>query len=124
MLSHILAPLDHTFADERSTVDKVLTAEAWVNSRLKREITLEEWAQAVGLNPVYFGRIFKRETGLRPMEWLNQRRLQMGSQYLSSTRKSVAEIAELCGFADQFYFSRVFKRHFGQPPLHYRKARF
>jgi len=48
----------------------------------------------------------------------------MGSQFLSSTRKSVAEIAELCGFADQFYFSWVFKRHFGQPPLHYRKARF
>jgi transcriptional regulator GlxA family with amidase domain len=29
----------------------------------------------------------------------------MGSQFLSSTRKSVAEIAERCGFADQFYFS-------------------
>ncbi len=124
LLSHLLAPLDNTFAHERSAVDKVLTAEMWVNSRMKQTITLAEWARAVGLNPVYFGRIFKRETGLRPMEWLNQRRLQMASQYLSSTRSTVAEIAELCGFSDQFYFSRVFRRHFGHSPIQYRKSRF
>ena len=58
------------------------------------------------------------------MEWLNQRRLQMASQYLSSTRKTISEIAAMCGFSDQFYFSRVFRRHFGQSPLRYRKARF
>jgi AraC-like DNA-binding protein len=87
-------------------------------------VTLADWSRAVGLNQVYFGRIFKRETGLKPMEWLNQRRLQMACQYLSATRKSVSEIADLCGFASQFYFSRVFRRHFGQSPLEYRKARF
>jgi AraC-like DNA-binding protein len=124
VLSRLRAPLDHSFAHERGVVDKILAAETWANSRLGNTVTLREWARAIGLNPVYFGRVFKQETGLRPMEWLNQRRLQMASQYLSSTRKTVAQIAEDCGFADQFYFSRVFRRHFGQPPLQYRKARF
>lgn len=124
VMSHLRAPLDAAGAHERSVVDKILTAEAWANARLQHPITLEGWAKAIGLNAVYFGRIFKRETGLRPMEWLNQRRLQMASQYLSGTRKSVGAIAEECGFADQFYFSRVFRRHFGQSPLQYRKARF
>ena len=78
----------------------------------------------MGSTPVYFGRVFKRETGLQPLEWLNQRRLQMASQYLSSTRKTISEIAAMRGFSDQFYFSRVFRRHFGQSPLRYRKARF
>jgi AraC-like DNA-binding protein len=124
VMSHLRAPLDSSTMHERSAVDKVLTAEAWANAQLKRSITLVEWARAISLHPVYFGRVFKQETGLRPMEWLHQRRLQMASQYLSSTRKSVAEIADLCGFANQFYFSRVFRKHFGQPPLRYRKARF
>jgi AraC-like DNA-binding protein len=124
VLSHLRPAFDGSFATERNVVDKILTAEAWANARLKEVITLDQWARAVSLNPVYFGRIFKRETGLKPMEWLNQRRLQMACQYLSGTRKSVAEIADACGFDNQFYFSRVFRRHFGQPPLQYRKARF
>jgi AraC-like DNA-binding protein len=124
ILSRLSAPLDHTFADDRAVVDKILTAQAWANSRLRQIISLHEWAGAIGLNPVYFGRIFRRETGLRPMEWLNNRRLQMASQYLSSTGKSVAEISGMCGFSDQFYFSRVFRQHFGLSPLNFRKARF
>jgi AraC-like DNA-binding protein len=83
---------------------------------------LAEWAHAVGLNAVYFGRIFKRETGLRPMEWLNQRRLQLACQYLANTSKTVTEIAEACGFASSFYFSRVFKKHVGLAPVNYRKT--
>jgi AraC-like DNA-binding protein len=124
VMSELRPPLNDSFSTERGVVDKILTAEAWANGRLKEIITLKEWARAVGLNPVYFGRIFKRETGLKPMEWLNQRRLQMACQYLSGTRKSVADIAESTGFDNQFYFSRVFRRHFSQSPSQYRKARF
>jgi AraC-like DNA-binding protein len=122
VMSCLRPALDNSLATERSVVDKVLAAEAWANVRLQEVITLEEWARAVGLHPTYFRRILKRETGLSPMEWLNQRRLQMARQYLAGTRKSVAEIAQACGFQDQFYFSRVFRRHFGQSPLQYRKG--
>ena len=127
-LAYVMAqcspPMERSRADDRGVVDKILTAEAWANARLKQPITLTDWARSVSLNPVYFGRIFKRETGLRPMAWLNQRRLQMACQYLTATRKSVADISEACGFASPYYFSRVFARYFGQPPLVYRKARF
>ncbi len=124
VLSHLRAPLDPFLSHDRSVVDKILAAETWANARLEMFVTLDEWAKAVKLNPVYFGRIFKRETGLRPMEWLNQRRLQMASQYLSSTNKTIAEISEDCGFANQFYFSRVFRKHFQQSPMEFRKMRF
>jgi AraC-like DNA-binding protein len=121
VLAHCRALLDRSFAPDRSVVDKILSAQSWANARLRQVITLADWSRAIGLNPVYFGRIFRRETGLRPMEWLNQRRLQMAGQYLSSTRKSVADIAEACGYASPYYFSRVFRRHFGLSPLTYRR---
>ena len=47
-------------------VDRILTAEAWANARIKEPVRLADWAKAIKLNPVYFGRIFKQETGLRP----------------------------------------------------------
>ncbi|MBI5801286.1 MAG: AraC family transcriptional regulator [Verrucomicrobia bacterium] len=122
VMDRLRPPMDRAVVEERSVVDKVLLAEAWANARLRQVITLGDWARAVGLNAVYFGRVFKRETGLRPMEWLNQRRLQMACQHLAGTSKTVTEIAEACGFASPFYFSRVFRRHFDQPPLSYRRT--
>lgn len=121
LMNELHPAMDRSFIEERAVVDKILLAETWANIRLHRVITLAEWANAAGLNAVYFGRIFKRETGLRPMDWLNQRRLQMACQQLASTSKTVNEISEACGFASPFYFSRVFRKHFDQSPIQYRK---
>lgn len=122
LLDRLRPPLGEVFPESRGAVDKILQAETWANARLREVITLPAWARAVGLNPVYFGRVFKRETGLRPMAWLNQRRLQLACQNLASTSRSVTAVAEECGFGSQYYFSRVFRRHFGQSPLAYRRT--
>lgn len=121
LLHTLRPPMARTSLEMRSVVDRVLTAEAWAMSRLGEVITIDEWARAVRLNPDYFGRIFKRETGKRPMEWLNERRLQMAAQLLGNTRKSVSEISEICGFANPFYLSRLFKNNFGIAPQGYRQ---
>jgi AraC-like DNA-binding protein len=122
LLARLRPPLLPAADAARDVVDRILAAEAWAVPRLAQVITLADWARAAGLTPVYFGRAFKRETGLKPMEWLNQRRLQLARQQLANTRQSVAEIAEACGFACPFYFSRVFKKHFGHSPINYRKT--
>jgi len=122
VIGYLRPPMDRSFMEERGIVDKILLAEMWANARLQQVITLGDWGRAVGLNAVYFGRVFKRETGLRPMEWLNERRLQTACHLLASTSETVSEIAETCGFASPFYFSRVFRRHFGQSPINYRKT--
>ena len=105
-------------------VDKVLAAQSWANSHLGTVIHLGGWAKAVNWHPVYFERVFKRETGLTPMRWLEERRMDAARQYLLGVNKSVTEIAEAVGYSDPFYFSRVFQKHFGKPPLRYRKSGF
>lgn len=122
LMNQLHPPMDRGFIEEREVVDKILLAETWADARLGEVITLTEWAKSVGLNAVYFGRVFKRETGLRPMDWLNQRRLQLACQQLASTRQTITAIAEACGFASPFYFSRVFRKHFGQSPMQYRQS--
>lgn len=109
------------FAEATGAVDRILSAETWALSRLSKCITIKAWAASVRLNPDYFARLFRRHTGRRPMEWLNERRLQRASQLLASTRTPLAEIAAACGFNCPFYFSRLFKAHFGVPPSEYRR---
>ncbi|MEY2599665.1 MAG: hypothetical protein RLZZ142_1924 [Verrucomicrobiota bacterium] len=104
-------------------IERVLAAETWAIANLSREFTLPEWAHAAGVHPDYLGRLFRKHTGKRPMEWLNERRLREVEQLLTSTSKPLAEIAEACGFGCPFYLSRVFKRSFGEPPGRYRKMR-
>ncbi len=124
LLNTLNPPLHRGGASNRSVVDNVLTAQSWAENRISSVITLHEWAASVKLGPVYFGRVFKRETGMRPMEWLNERRLETAAQYLTSTNKAVAEIATACGYACPFYFSRQFRKHHGLSPLRYRKSSF
>ncbi|HSJ03147.1 MAG: AraC family transcriptional regulator [Verrucomicrobium sp.] len=107
----------------RRGLDCILHAQRWANERLAEEITLTEWAGAAGMNAIYFGRVFKRETGRRPMEWLNERRLQQAVQQLTNSSRSVGDIALDCGFACPFYFSRAFRRRYGSPPSALRRRK-
>ncbi|MEI6072878.1 MAG: AraC family transcriptional regulator [Verrucomicrobiae bacterium] len=123
-LLDVLRPHMGAGALDRGVKDRLLTSQAWANARLGGIITLAEWAASVKMNPVYFGRIFKRETGLKPMEWLGQRRLEMAAQCLSGTSKSIAAIAGDCGYSCPFYFSRQFRHHYGLAPSLYRRSSF
>lgn len=105
----------------RSALDHVLHAQRWANERLGEVIMLRDWASSAGLQPVYFGRLFKAETGQAPMQWLNERRLQLAHRLLGQTARSVGGIAAECGFACPFYFSRLFRKRFGRSPSEHRK---
>ena len=85
-------------------------------------ITLRDWAGSTGWNPAYFCRLFKLETAYRPMKWLEERRMEIARELLLGGDLSIAHVAESVGYPDSFYFSQVFKKHFGKPPLQYRKS--
>jgi transcriptional regulator GlxA family with amidase domain len=74
-------------------VDRILHAQRWATEHLREVITLKEWAKAAGMTTVYFGRIFKRETGDRPMKWLNERRLRLAARLLEQTSRTIQDIA-------------------------------
>ena len=88
-----------------------------------RRLSLTELADLVHLQPAYFSTLFKRVTGLSPLEYLARYRLQHVRELLLSTDRSLREIAAATGYRDPFYLSRVFRRVQGISPSEYRKTK-
>jgi AraC-like DNA-binding protein len=54
---------------------------------------------------------------------VQDRRLSRAAELLVSTDQSIDHIAETCGFANRYYFTRVFAQRMGCPPARYRTDR-
>lgn len=92
--------------------------------------SLTDYIKKLPLNGDYVRRLFKKETGVTPHEYLTLARMKLARELLGSgmgnryTNFSVSQIAEACGFSDPMYFSRVYKNHYGESPSEYaEKAR-
>jgi len=83
--------------------------------------SLESLAKGVSLSPSRFSHLFKEGFGRSPMESLEELRVRKAKELIFISSKSLQEIAEDCGFKNQFYFSRVFKKLAGMPPGEFRE---
>ena len=88
---------------------------------------LEDFIKKLPLNYDYVRKLFQKETGATPRAYLENSRMELAANLLSSgvTNKysnySVSQVAEACGYAEPLYFSRVFKKHFGVAPSEYKE---
>jgi len=92
----------------------------YIRSRLSEEITRDELAAYVYLNPAYLSRLFKKETGLSISDVIIQERLQKAKQLLEETELKITDIAEQVGYTSLGSFSNLFKRVVGVTPQQYR----
>lgn len=68
-------------------------------------------------------RIFKRDWGVTPYQYLLDKRIQLAKLLLANSVKSVKEIAYELGFTDEFYFSDIFKKKTGVSPSIFRRRK-
>jgi len=93
-----------------------------MHSRLAARVTIADIARECGLTPSYFAKAFRRTTGTSPHQYLTHMRVQEAKSLLLSSTLSLADIALICGFGDQSYFTRVFTRCVGASPGAWRKS--
>ena len=84
--------------------------------------TIAVIAESVGLCPRQLERLFKAETGLTPIQYLRQLRLEQACQLLLNSPVSIKEIAVCVGLSSQSYFVREFKRAFHMTPSEFRQG--
>jgi AraC-like DNA-binding protein len=74
------------------------------------------------LSASYFSTIFKKATGMPPMDYFIQLKMQKACQLLYLENMKVKDVAEAIGYEDPFYFSRQFKKHMKISPVLYKEA--
>ena len=89
---------------------------------LSAPVAMSDLAQACGLSVSYFARAFKQSVGMPPHQWLLEQRVERARQMLNRPDASLAEVALVCGFADQSHFTRVFKNIMGASPGAWRRG--
>jgi len=83
--------------------------------------TIAELAREVGVSRTVLAERFRHFLGESPMAYLTQWRLRLGARALTSTSRSVAEIASEVGYESEAAFNRAFKREYGLPPARFRR---
>lgn len=114
--------LDREKKGKPSASPVVFAAAEWIKSNCHRQLSVSEIAEAVHYNAEYLSALFKKETGLTLIRYLNRTRIDVSKRLLLSNSISIKEAAYSCGFADEKYFMKMFKRFEGMTPLEYKSA--
>ena len=79
-------------------------------------------AGTVGVHPTHLARAFRRWYDCTPGEYMRRRRIDFACEAMSDPRRTLSEISQTAGFADQSHFTRTFRRLTGMTPRAYRTA--
>jgi two-component system response regulator YesN len=95
----------------------------YLKENLQRRVSLEEVAQYCCVSVYHLSHLFKRETGMTVVDFLNKLRVEKAMHFLEATDCTIQEIAYFVGFQDANYFSRTFKKYVKYSPSAYRRAK-
>ncbi|MEU6577155.1 helix-turn-helix domain-containing protein [Streptomyces sp. NPDC046805] len=97
-------------------------ARAWALEHLGEAFTLEDLAQQASTSVRTLSRKFRQETGMPPMQWLGQQRLQYARRLLERTDEPVDRIAAKAGFGTGTAMRQHFRDMLGVSPRAYRNT--
>lgn len=95
---------------------------AWIDQHMEDPVNVRHIADAANICPRECQRMFRRYLHCSPVEYVLRRRIFFAANLLTSTDRSVTDIALACGFSSPSYFTKKFHEIAGAAPLAYRKA--
>lgn len=106
----------------RRVDERVETALRFLHGNLSRPVCIAEVAEAAGLSRAQLLALFKRQTGVPMMTYLEQERMRRAKQLLAEATFSVKQVAADVGYEDARYFAKRFRRATGLRPTVWRQA--
>ena len=84
-------------------------------------INIDDYAKENHFSTSWFIRNFKLYTGITPKQYILKKRIYNAEALLQNTQYNINEIAQIIGYDNPLYFSRVFQKTKGISPSEYRK---
>ncbi|MCM8710316.1 response regulator [Clostridium sp. SYSU_GA19001] len=122
MVEFISEYLDVFITSKKMQENKpIRIAKQYVAENYMKSISLEDIANIVHLNPVYFSVIFKKEVGINFMDFLINYRLEIAKELLKEDKYNISQVAYMVGYKDAKHFSKLFAKVVGIKPMEFRK---
>ena len=122
-IKEVLAQLFEASADQGEKKDPWIDQlKRFLQNNYRTELSLSEIAEQFDLNPKYMIRAFKRETSVTPWEYVIGLRIDEAKRLIKEQpRLLFKDIAELVGYSDPYYFSKLFKKATNVTPTEYKR---
>jgi len=123
-LYHIIAtflfPERHIKKDKNEQGDIITQTIMNMRNNLAKKLTVEDMAVMHKLSASHFSSLFRKSTGMPPIDYFIHLKMQRACQLLYVNGAKIKAIALDVGYDDPYYFSRVFKKYIGISPEQYR----
>ncbi|MEM6831690.1 MAG: AraC family transcriptional regulator, partial [Bacteroidota bacterium] len=120
LLSRFLMDESPYAASHSAAHRKVIDSIKHIHEHLHDELSVIYLATYCHLHPDYYSRVFFEIVKVRPLKYIQTKRIERAQLLLSTTTKSLQEIADQVGLGNISYFSRLFKKMTGKTPGHFR----
>lgn len=122
ILTDIILSSSRSASSETSPnmIEDVIT---YITNHICSPLSLDELSARAGLSPFYFTRVFKKETGYTPHEYIILSRINIAKFYLKSSTYSIKEICFNSGFSSESSFCSTFRKVCKMTPSEYREKR-
>lgn len=91
-----------------------------MRSNIDQKLTVEDMARRHNLSSSHFSSLFRKGTGMSPIDYFIHLKMQRACQLLYAHDTMIKTVAMDLGYDDQYYFSRIFKKYIGMSPEQYR----
>lgn len=103
--------------------EAISKAVEYIKRNFQSKLTLKQTADYVSFSPSYFSKIFCEEMKCSFSQYLNKVRIENAKILLQGGNLSLADIALMCGFEDQSYFTKIFKSVTGVSPKNFKYSK-
>ncbi|MBR3367860.1 MAG: AraC family transcriptional regulator [Lachnospiraceae bacterium] len=123
LLLIMLSRLDETQTRHRTLhmAGQMNEAVRYFHANYMKEISMNAYAQQLGLSVSWFMRSFREYTGSSPAQYLISLRISAAQSLLETGGHNITEIAEMVGYDNPLYFSRLFRKQTGMSPSDFRR---
>lgn len=96
--------------------------ETYLRDHISEPLSLQEISNMFAISQAYMSKLFRKYTRQSYNQYLTGIRMERAKQLMEENKELfVKDIAEMVGYRDQFYFSRIFRSYMGQSPADYIK---
>ena len=119
-LAHVLQDYSTT-REDKSAKYLISKAKEYIHQHcFEWNISMEDVADFLELNPSYFSAIFKNTEGTTYIDYVTRCRLDRAKQLLKNKDAKISSIAKKVGYQHPAYFNYLFKKHFQVTPSEFR----